>query len=48
MKAIDIKTNETVYVLDLRDNNGNIIRYISDNKSYMPEEIQVVETEIEL
>lgn len=44
MKAIELVTNEQVYVLPVYDDNGNIIRYVSSDNSYAPGEIKLFDS----
>lgn len=45
MKAIEIKTKREVYVMEIRDNNHKVIKYVSDNQSFYPEELEIIKTE---
>jgi len=43
MKAIERKTGHMIYVMDIRDNNNSIIKYVSDVASYYPNELEIIE-----
>lgn len=43
MKAIERKTGCMIYVMDIRDNNNTIIKYVSDVASYYPNELEIIE-----
>jgi len=43
MKAIEKKTGYVIYVMDIRDNNNAIIKYVSDVASYYPNELEIIE-----
>lgn len=43
MKAIERKTGYVIYVMDIRDNNNVIIKYVSDVASYYPNELEIIE-----
>ena len=43
MKAIERKTGYMIYVMDIRDNNNSIIKYVSDVASYYPNELEIIE-----
>ena len=32
-----------IYVMDIRDNNNTIIKYVSDVASYYPNELEIIE-----
>ena len=45
MKAINLRTNEIMYVMDIRDNDDNIIKYVSDTESFYPYELKIINEE---
>lgn len=45
MKAVNPKTNEIMYVMDIRDNDDNIIKYVSDTESFYPYELKIINEE---
>ena len=45
MKAIELNTSNTVYVLPIYDDEGNIISYVSDNQSYRLNDLNIIAAE---
>lgn len=43
MKALILNTNETMYVMEICDNNHNIIKYVSDTQSFYPDELKIID-----
>lgn len=41
MKAIELKTNEQVFVLPVYDDNNDIIRYVSNDRAFAPSELKI-------
>lgn len=42
MKAIELKTQEPVFVLPVSDDNGSVIKYVSSERAYRPDELKII------
>lgn len=45
MKAIELNTSNTVYVLPIYNDEGKIISYVSDNRSYKLNDLNIIAAE---
>lgn len=43
MKAVSLKTNDVMYVMEICDNDHNIIKYVSDTQSFYPDELKIID-----